>query len=621
MMRIGRTVTFRGFLAIAALLILLPYHVVGAYLLWRQAGSDRELIEAQLRAATRLAAAAADAGVAEWISSLEALAQFAGDGVDADTVGKPIADYLNHHPGTQALELVRGDGAVVLWMGGLPEVTAAAAATAMWSWESRKDGNRVSGLLRLDGARKPLIAAAIPLRHGAWAGGAILALNDASMMNILLTLDNARPGWQAAIVDQSDVIAADTDPKKVGQDFPLAREANLQTDGSVIVFNKVLDGIKTYVAIRHCSFAPWNVAYMEPSIELDAPRRQSGFQFVIFVILLVIPISASALLGRYLGRRIRHLAAAAASVSRESVPPYLPPTGISEIDVVQNALHRAGEIAQQRAADRERLQDMEEAFHRAERMESLGQLMAAISHDFGNLIFTIKGSLELIQRKLGDDERAKKIVERPLHLANEAVALISQLSASMRHKKNSPARINIENALNDVGGLLREIAGRGVELKITSDTGLFDCNLDPVLLKSALLNLVINARNAMPDGGMIEIHGQNAMLSKQAAEAAGLTDAGNYVVLSVADTGIGIPPVIRARIFEPFFTTREGEAGTGLGLSILHGFVKAAGGSVQVDSTMGEGTTFTMYFPAQPPCSESDTASGPAARSSAGTLC
>src|SRR5579859_614777 len=614
MMRIRRTVSFRGFLAIAALLILLPYHVVGAYLLWRQSGAERELIEAHIRAVTRLAAAAADAGVAEWLSNLEALAQFAGDGADADAVSKPIADYLNRHSDTQAVELLRSDGAVVVWMGHLTDVTAAAAAAVMWSPESRKDGNRVSGLLSLQGARKPLIAAAIPLRQGAWAGGAILALNDASMMNILLTLDNARLDWQAAIIDQSDIITADTDSKKVGQVFPLARELDIQGDGSVLVISRVLNGVKTYIAMQHCSFAPWDVAYMEPSAELIAPRRQSGFQFVMFVVLLVMPITASALLGRYLGRRIRHLAAAAASVSRESVPRYLPPTGISEIDVVQDALHRAGEVAQQRAADRERLQNMEVAFHRAERMESLGQLMAGISHDFGNLIFTIKGSLELIQRKLGDDERAKKLVERPLHLANEAVALVSQLSASMRHKKNSPTRINIDNVLDDVEGLLREIAGRGNQLKIASDTGLSDCNLDPVLLKSALLNLVINARNAMPRGGTIEIRSHNAMLGKQAAEAAGLAAAGNYVVLSVADTGVGIPPVIRARIFEPFFTTREGEAGTGLGLSILDGFVKATGGSVQVDSTMGEGTTFTMYFPAQLPCSETVTVSEPDAR-------
>ena len=141
MVRIRRTVSFRGFLAIAALLILLPYYVVGAYLLWRQAGSERELIEAHLQAVTRLAAATTDAGVAEWLSSLEALEQFAGDGADAKAVSKHIADYLDRHTDTQAVELLRGDGAVVVWMGHLPDVTATAAAAAMWSPESPKDDN------------------------------------------------------------------------------------------------------------------------------------------------------------------------------------------------------------------------------------------------------------------------------------------------------------------------------------------------------------------------------------------------------------------------------------------------------------------------------------------------
>jgi signal transduction histidine kinase len=609
MITISRTATFRGFLAIAALLILLPFHLMGAYLLWRSAGSERELVEAQLRAVTSMAAAAADADVEEWRKGLESLAQFAGDGGNTEAAARMMGEYLNQHRDTQALGLLRSDGSFAVRSGQLPSSTVAAAAAAMKLPESSEGGWHLSGVLLLEGAKGPLIGAAIPLRQGALAGGTLLALNDASMIDLFLPRDDDHVGWQAAVIDQNNVIAAHTNSELAGQIFPLAKEMNSRQAKRTFVFDGVLNGVSTYIAMHRCNFAPWYVAYMVPSDVLDAPRRHSLIDAVMFVALLAMPITASALLGRYLGRRIQKLAEAAASISSEQAPPYLPPTGLSEIDVVQQALQHAGEVAQERAAARERVQVMEEALHRAERMESLGQLMASISHDFGNLIFTIRGNLEVIQRKLHDDERMQQMITRPLRLADEAAALIAQLSAGVRHKKNCPERININNVLSEVAGLLREVAGRGIRLLITPGPGLFDCKLDPVLLKSALLNLVINARNAMPRGGKIEIRSLNPVMSEEAAHASDLAHAGDYVSLSVTDTGTGIPPEIRARIFEPFFTTREGDAGTGIGLSILHEFVKAAGGSVQVDSTMGGGTTFTMYFPVEPPTySKSDIA-------------
>lgn len=607
MIRLKRTVSFRGFLIIMALLILLPFNFIGACLVLRHARSQRVLIEAQLRAVTDMAAAAAHIVVAEWRSGLESLAQVAGDGSDVKAAARAMSEYLNTHPETQALGLLRSDSSVAAQSGRLPEGAVSTAAAAMSLPESLAAGSRVTDFIRLEGANSPLIAVAVPMRHGPWAGGSLLALNDASMMNLLSVPDDARHGWQAAIVDESNTIIADTNSDLVGQSFPLTQGTDGQNFKSTAVFNVVLGGVSTYVAMRRSESAPWYVTYVVPSEMIDA-RRQSEIDVATFLALLAMPLVGSGLLGRYLGRRMGQLAETAASVSSELIPPYLPPTGLSEIDVVQRALQHAGEVVQERAAARERLQDMEEVLHRAERMESLGQLTAAISHDFGNLIFTIRGNLEIIQRKLRDDEGMQQIIARPLRLADEAAALISQISAGVRHKKNCPERVNINNVLSDVAGLLREVAGRGIRVQINLGAGLFDCRLDPILLKSALLNLVVNARNAMPNGGTVEIHSRNVVLSKQAAQAADLAGAGDYVALSVADTGTGIPPEIRARIFEPFFTTREGETGTGVGLSILHGFVKATGGSVRVDSTMGEGTTFTLHFPAEPLSSDTDIA-------------
>jgi signal transduction histidine kinase len=593
-----------------ALLTLLPFYFVCACLVLNHARSQRVLIEAQLRAVTDMAAAAAHVVVTEWRSGLELLAQVAGDSSDIQAAARAMSEYLDTHPETQALGLLRSDSSVAAQSGRLPDGAVSAAAAAMSLPESLAAESRVTDFLRLEGANGPLIAVAVPLRQGPWAGGSLLALNDASMMNMLSVPDDARHGWQAAIVDENNTIIADTNSDLVGQVFPLTRETDRHNFRRTSVFNVVLGGVDSYVAMRHSASAPWFVTYVVPS-ELFDVRRQSEIEVATFLALLAMPFMGSGLLGRYLGRRMGQLAENAASVSSEQVPAYLPPTGLSEIDVVQQALQHAGEAVQERAVARQRLQDMEVVLRRAERIESLGQLTAAISHDFGNLIFTIRGNLEIIQRKLRGNEEMQQIIARPLRLADEAAALISQLSAGVRHKRNCPECININNVLSDVAGLLREVAGRGIRVQINPGAGLFDCRLDPILLKSALLNLVVNARNAMPSGGKIEIHSQNVALSKQAAKAAALAGAGDYVTLSVADTGTGIPPEIRARIFEPFFTTREDEAGTGIGLSILHGFVTASGGSVRVHSTMGEGTIFTLHFPAEPFSSDTHVADVP----------
>jgi signal transduction histidine kinase len=148
----------------------------------------------------------------------------------------------------------------------------------------------------------------------------------------------------------------------------------------------------------------------------------------------------------------------------------------------------------------------------------------------------------------------------------------------------------------ELSDLFRDVVGGAVRLVITIDRDLMRCHLDPILFKSVLCNLVINARNAMPRGGEICIAGSNVQLDATAAAAKGLA-AGAYVMISVSDTGIGITPQLQARIFDPFVTTQQAR-GSGLGLSILHGFVKTSGGHVELASEPGNGATFTLYFPA-----------------------
>lgn len=602
MTRLRHRISFRLFLAISALVILLPLLMVGGMILSHNSQLNQRMTEAELRAMARLATAALDADLSNWLGALERVASSSGiDAGDPAGAQQIFGNYLLRHPTTRSLSLLGRDGKPIIQVGHLSDRDISAVAGAMGLPAALTEArSRFSGLLHDQADGEPLIGLAVPIRRGASLVGLLLAIQRPDELEVIIEADDARLGWQAAIVDQHNVVAAHLNPTLVGQPFPYPQLLPEPGETEPIFRLVLLDGTASYIALRRSTVAPWLIVYLVPAAVLAGRLQQSWLDWGLLLGLLALPITGSALLGRYLGRRIEALAEAAKLVSNEATPFVMVPTGLREIDAVQEALQHASEATQERAAARERMSDMNLVLHRAQRMESIGQLTAGLAHDFGNLIFTIRGNLELIKRALGDDARVQRLVDPPLRLADEAARLISQLSSGIRHKQNRTQQVNVDQLLREVADLLRQVAGRAVRVNIEPGSGLFECRLDPTLLKSALLNLVINARNAMRRGGEIHIRSETLVLDNQAAAVVGLASAGRYVALSVADTGIGIPPELRARVFEPFFTTREGGAGMGIGLSILYGFVKSAGGHVVVDSAVGVGTTFTMYFPAEP---------------------
>jgi signal transduction histidine kinase len=462
----------------------------------------------------------------------------------------------------------------------------------------------VAELVRDPADGQLLIAIAVPIGHSAaQLEGTFLAIEQRGpfLSDVFLNEEDRRRGWDAAVVDQHNVVMLHANPTFIGRPFPYSQLDSLLKEKQPVVRSIKFGRKEYYVAVRRSSVVPWHVVYLVLAATLVAPLQQTWFDLIELAVLATLPIAGSAMLGRYLGRRIEALAAVARSVSNESTPVVVVATGLREIDVVQQALQHASEAVQERAAARERIYDMEAVLHRAQRMETLGQVTAGIAHDFGNLVFTIRGNLELLKRALVNDDLVRRLVDPPLQLANEAARLISHLSSGVRHKEQRTRQINVNEQLSEIADLLRQVAGRMIQVEIEPGAEVFDCKIDPTLLKSALLNLVINARNAMRDGGAVHIRSENSVLDDQAAAAVGLKSAGQYVALSVADTGVGIPPALRERLFEPFFTAREGGLGMGIGLSILYGFVKSAGGNVVVRSTVGKGSTFTLYFPAVPP--------------------
>jgi PAS domain S-box-containing protein len=255
----------------------------------------------------------------------------------------------------------------------------------------------------------------------------------------------------------------------------------------------------------------------------------------------------------------------------------------------------------------------QEALRQAQKMEAVGQLTGGIAHDFNNVLQVIGGNLQLLTRDVTGNLRA----EQRLQTATAAVArgsrLASQLLAFGRRQPLAPKVSHLGRLVHNVDDMLRRALGDGVEIETIISGGLWNTFVDVVQVENALLNLAINARDAMAGQGKLTIEVGNAFLDDEYAARHAKIDPGQYVVIAVTDTGCGIPAEIIEQVFEPFFTTKPEGQGTGLGLSMVYGFVKQSGGHIKIYSEPGHGTTVRMYLPRtrEPEDVEIDTETGP----------
>jgi len=230
-------------------------------------------------------------------------------------------------------------------------------------------------------------------------------------------------------------------------------------------------------------------------------------------------------------------------------------------------------------------------------MEAIGKLTGGVAHDFNNVLQVIAGNLQLLTRDVAGNLRA----EQRLHTAVAATArgsrLASQLLAFGRRQPLSPKTVNLGRLIRGIDDMLRRALGEGVEIETIVAGGLWNTYVDTVQVENALLNLAINARDAMQGQGKLTIEAGNAFLDDSYAARYGDVTAGQYVMVAVTDTGCGIPRELLERVFEPFFTTKPEGQGTGLGLSMVYGFVKQSGGHVKIYSELEHGTTVRLYLP------------------------
>jgi len=266
-------------------------------------------------------------------------------------------------------------------------------------------------------------------------------------------------------------------------------------------------------------------------------------------------------------------------------------------DARSRAMALEAEIAEHRAT--------QETLRQAQKIEAVGQLTGGIAHDFNNLLTIIIGNLDTLRRRLS--ERASLAADvvadlgKPLDLAlqgaRSAAQLTHRLLAFSRRQALEPKRVDLNRLISDLSELLNRTLGENISVETILAVGLWPTFADANQVENALLNLSVNARDAMPGGGRLTIETANTYLDEPYARRFGDITPGQYVMLSVADTGTGIPTELLERAFEPFFTTKPAGQGSGLGLAMVHGFVKQSGGHVRIYSETGQGTTVKIYLP------------------------
>lgn len=233
----------------------------------------------------------------------------------------------------------------------------------------------------------------------------------------------------------------------------------------------------------------------------------------------------------------------------------------------------------------------------AQKMEAIGQLTGGLAHDFNNLLTIIIGNLQLLEAKVEGDEKSAKRVSEAIDAARKGSDLTRQLLTFARKQELEPQEVKVNDLVVGMQALISRTLGENVELKVDVTAGSPRVLIDPSQFESSILNLAINARDAMPNGGLLTIETQLAYLDHEYAEKHPEVAPGHHVLVAVSDNGTGMSPELLEKAFHPFFTTKELGKGTGLGLSMVYGFIKQSGGHISIYSEVGHGTSVKMYLP------------------------
>ena len=431
---------------------------------------------------------------------------------------------------------------------------------------------------------------------------------DLDFFGDLTSRENAE-GWTRAIIDRNGVVVGRSPEQALyaGRPNSPARRAKA-VDAEGFYYGRSLAGVDVLSGYAHSKSTGWTTTANVPASSVTASIYLSLLVLSgIGAALSLIAFLLSAAFKKRVSNAVDELKSVASAISDGKVHDPIQ-THVSEMNevgaVLSQASHRLSDwnaTLERRITDAMTERDRAEAqLRQAQKMEAVGRLTGGVAHDFNNLLTVIRGNLETLLRRLdnGGDPRLLRLVRNAVEGANRGAALTSRLLAFSRQSPLAPVSLNCNETVSAMSDLLQRTLAENIALETVLAAGLWRCMVDAPQLESAILNLAVNARDAMPGGGRLTIETANAHIDESyGASLSGEVAAGQYAMLSISDTGVGMTADIIAQAFEPFFTTKPVGKGTGLGLAQVYGFMKQSGGHVAVYSEPAEGTTFRLYFP------------------------
>jgi len=455
----------------------------------------------------------------------------------------------------------------------------------------------------------------VSLNHFATNASISLLNDDTVRLNRLIKDAASVEGvLYAVIVDQRNTIKAHIDPNKIGNTLRIFHNMEeVRKDKNVTYFNyRLSSGTKVLNLSRPITFKKKELGTVHVGLSLDfidhLIHRESIFILILSLFIVLSGIAVSILLGISFSRPISKLVGATQEIAKGNLHYRINMKRKDEFGDLASAfnnmaddLHKKevanAQLFSERIRAEEEARKLEEQLRQSQKMEAVGQLAGGIAHDFNNSLTLIKVCSQLALQELKEGDPVREKIEKMDEATTRSGDLARQLMTFSRRHIEDMRILDLNDILINLNPMLRRAIGENIDLVDKMAEGLGKVKADPGQIEQVIVNLVVNARDAMPNGGKLVLETANAELDQQYVRTHVRVTPGHYVMLSVNDTGKGMAPEIKEHIFEPFFTTKEEGQGTGLGLFMVYGIVQKHGGHIVVDSEPAVGTTFKIYLP------------------------